>query len=633
MNFEKTLQTATVQVVQTLYGQAIAPDSVQVNLTPAEYEGHFTIVVFPLVRFSKRKPEETAEDLGRALCAALPDFTAFNVVKGFCNLTLSDAAWIRFLYEVLETGAAFGELPRKNETVLVEYCSPNTNKPLHLGHIRNNLLGWSISQILDRAGYDVVKTQVINDRGIHICKSMLAWQRFGEGATPESTEMKGDHFVGKYYVLFEQKFQAEYREWQATAEAEAHFSEWSGGKGGEKARKELGPDIAESALKAYFFKEAFKNTYFNKYSDLGTSATRMLEAWEASDPEVRALWQTMNGWVYSGFAETFKTLGVGFDREYYESNTYLLGKDMVENGLEKGVFFRKEDTSVWVDLREAKLDEKLVVRSNGTSVYITQDIGLAHMRFADYAMQKMVYVVGDEQEYHFKVLFEILKRLGEPYAAGLFHLSYGMVELPEGKMKSREGTVVDADDLVAALIEEVRQESEARETLSGLSESERADIWRKIGLGALKFFLLKVQPKSKMIFDPKKSIDLQGQTGPYIQNAFVRTQAVQRRATDAQFVLGNAAAYTQLESSERELIRHLHEFPAVVRRAADAYNPGDVANYAYALAQGYHQFWNDVSILRAEPDAAAFRLELSRAVAQTLESAMRLLGIEMPEKM
>jgi arginyl-tRNA synthetase len=633
MNFENLLQHAAARAIQELYGQSVEPNSVQVNLTPAEYEGHFTLVVFPLVRYSKRKPEETADDLGRALCAQLPELTGFNTVKGFCNLTVADAAWREFLRDLLRQGPSYGRLPAQNGTVVVEYCSPNTNKPLHLGHVRNILLGWSTCQILEQAGYRVVKTQVINDRGVHICKSMLAWQRFGNGATPQRTGQKGDHFVGDYYVRFEQAFQAEYAAWQSTPAATALLAEWLSGKGAEKARKELGNAADDTQLSKYFFKEVFKNTYFNQHSELGAAATRMLEAWEAGDPSVRALWQTMNGWVYEGFDETFRTLGVGFDKVYYESDTYLLGKDMVEKGLGTGVFFRKEDQSVWADLRDAKLDEKLVVRSNGTSVYITQDIGMAPMRYRDFQMEKMVYVVGDEQEYHFKVLFELLKRLGEPYAAGLYHLSYGMVELPEGKMKSREGTVVDADDLVATLLEEVRLESENRDTLAGLSEEDKNNIWHQIALGALKFYLLKVQPKSKMIFDPKKSIDLQGQTGPYIQNAFVRTQAVQRRAAEGQFTVGDADAYTELEATEKALIRQLHEYPAIVRRAAEGYNPGEVANYAYALAQGYHHFWNEVSILRAEPDAAAFRLALSRAVALVLESSMRLLGVEMPEKM
>ncbi len=633
MNFELLIQQAVARAVEELYGQTIGPETVQVNLTPAEYEGHFTVVVFPLVRLSKRKPEETGEDLGRALCSSMPQVVGFNTVKGFCNLVLSDEAWRNFLDSLLEQDDRYGKLPEKGSTVVVEFCSPNTNKPLHLGHVRNILLGWATCQILERAGYRVVKTQVINDRGIHICKSMLAWQRFGNGATPQSAGKKGDHLVGDFYVRFESAFRDEYASWQTTPTAAALLADWLAGKGAEKARKELGPDAGEESLSTYFFKEVFKNTYFNQHSELGAAATKMLEDWEAGDPEVRRLWQTMNGWVYDGFEQTFRTLGVHFDKVYYESETYLLGKDMVEKGLSSGVFFRKEDSSVWADLRDVKLDEKLVVRSNGTSVYITQDIGMAPMRYRDFGMDKMVYVVGDEQEYHFKVLFELLKRLGEPYAAGLYHLSYGMVELPEGKMKSREGNVVDADDLVGTLLEEVQLESEGRDTLAELGEAEKTAIWHKIALGALKFYLLKVQPKSKMIFDPKKSIDLQGQTGPYIQNAFVRTQAVRRRAAEGRFELGDAHAHTVLEPTEIALLRQLHEYPATVRRAAEGYNPGEVANYAYALAQGYHHFWNEVSILRAEPDAAAFRLSLSRAVALVLESSMRLLGIEMPEKM
>ncbi len=631
MNIESSIKLSTVKAIASLYQHDIQVSDIVINQTPANFEGHYSIVVFPFVKLAKLKPEEVAEQLGAYLAEHMPEIDSYNVVKGFCNLVVADAYWISFNQFVQNQGASYGQLPAKGKKVVVEYSSPNTNKPLHLGHIRNNLLGWATCQILEKAGYEVIKTQVINDRGIHICKSMLAWQRFGNGETPESSGMKGDHLVGAYYVKFEQAFQAEYAEWQKGSDAQHLLQTWLDSPAKAKAIKEIGSEEAD-ALQKYFFKEVNKNTYFNTQSALGKQASGMLENWEKGEETVIALWKQMNQWVLDGMFQTYAQLGVGFDKNYFESQTYLIGKDIVEQGLAKGAFYRKDDTSVWVDLTEAKLDHKLLLRSNGTSVYITQDIGMAPMRYRDFGgVQKMVYVVGDEQEYHFKVLFEILKRLGEPYANDMFHLSYGMVELPEGKMKSREGTVVDADDLIAEVIEEVKQESMQRETLAELSDEAKQQIWKIVGLGSLKYFILKVDPKKKMIFDPKQSIDLQGHTGPYIQNAYVRTQAVQRKAVD--ITLGNASHYAALEPAERELIFIMNTLPSTVHHAAEGYNPALIADFAYNLAKAYHRFWNDVSILRAEPDAAAFRIELSKSVAHCLATSMNMLGIQMPDRM
>lgn len=646
-SIEITLKKLTAEAVQSLYGETVAAESVTLNTVPAEMAGHFAIVVFPFVRLAKKKPEEVGAEIGAYLKANCNDIAEVSVEKGFCNLTIKDSYWHSFTNAILAEGDNFGKLAPKNKKVIIEYSSPNTNKPLHLGHVRNNLLGYATCQILEQAGYEVIKTQVINDRGIHICKSMLAWQQFLNDETPESIGMKPDHFVGKCYVRFEQEFQLEYKAWQQTDAAQTALNTWLANEAAVlKVKKDLIKDLEkeakgedgvvsdekiDQALRSYFFKEVHKNTYFNKQSPLGQAATTMLEQWEAGDAEVRALWEKMNNWVYEGMNQTYARLGVAFDKNYYESQTYLLGKDIIERGLNSGTFFKHEDNSVRVDLRDAKLDEKVLLRSNGTSVYITQDIGMAPLRHREYGMDKMIYVVGDEQEYHFKVLFEILKRLDEPYASGLYHLSYGMVELTTGRMKSREGTVVDADDLMDEVINEVAAESAERNTLDGLADTEKQDIYRRVGLGALKFYILKVNPKSRMIFDPKQSIDLQGQTGPYIQNAYVRTQAVQRRA--AELTLGNAADYTTLEKAELHLLRIMHEYPNVVNKAAEAYNPADVANFIYELARGYHHFWGEINILRSAPDAAAFRIELSKAVALVLRSAARLLGMEMPERM
>jgi len=609
------LEQGVINGIKALYDAEITKKDITMSPTRKEIEGDYTVVTFPFARVAKKKPDVIAEELGEYLQKEIGEVESYNVIKGFLNLVLSDQFWQQFLLETA-TQDDFGQHPAKDEKVMVEYCSPNTNKPLHLGHIRNILLGWSTSRILEAAGYEVVRVQIINDRGIAICKSMLAWERFGEGKTPESEGVKSDHFVGQYYVLFEQKFQEEYKTWQRTERAKKIFSE--------HAKKEQD--------EATFFK-AFKNTYFNEYSELGKAAKEMLLKWEEGDPDVRALWAKMNGWVYSGFEETFERLGVTFDKYYYESDTYLLGKETIEKGLQEGAFYKKEDGSVWIDLTEAKLDHKLVLRSDGTSVYMTQDLGTARLRYDDYGTERMVYVVGDEQNYHFQVLFEILKRLEEPYAEGLYHLSYGMVDLPTGRMKSREGTVVDADDLIAEVIAEARKNAEERGELSELTPEQQEDVLRKIGLAALKFFIVKVQPQKRMVFNPAESVDMQGQTGPYVQNAFVRIQSILRKG-GAEVDVSLATNYPKLETAEKDLIALLYQYPEIVQQAADEYDSSTVANYCYDLAKAFHKFYHDYSILRAETDAAkAFRLQLAKAVAKVLEHGMDLLGIEMPERM
>ncbi|MBV6429562.1 MAG: Arginine--tRNA ligase [Haliscomenobacter sp.] len=614
MHLISLIQSGVMEVVNELYGVSLAPDDLTISPTRKEFTGDYTLVVFPFTRFVKKKPEDIGNELGSALLGKVAYLQGYNVIKGFLNLELSDQFWKDFLGAVYAK-ENFGFLPKNGHKVLVESCSPNTNKPLHLGHIRNILLGWSMYKILDAAGYDVVRVQIINDRGIAVCKSMLAWQKFGQGATPESEGVKGDHFVGDYYVRFDKAFKEEYSQWQKTPEAEQVFE--SGKQNGQSHEE--------------FFK-AYKDTYFNEYSALGREARDMLLRWEAGDPETVALWKQMNSWVYQGFDTTYQALGVEFDKFYFESDTYLLGKDTVEKGLKSGIFYRLDDGSVWIDLEDAKLDKKLVLRKDGTSVYITQDIGTAQLRFRDFGVEKMVYVVADEQNYHFQVLFEIMKRLGEPYAEGLFHLSYGMVELPTGRMKSREGTVVDADDLLAEVVREARENTLERETIAGLPEAEQEEVIRKIALAALKFFLIKVHPKKRMIFDPKESVDLQGQTGPYVQNAYVRVQSVLRRIESED--LSAASAHEPLNADERDLIGQVYQFPGIIQEAAREYDPSAIANYCFTLAKSYHRFYHEHSILRAENEAArAFRLQLSMAVAHVLRNGMDLLGIDMPERM
>lgn len=610
------IQQGVVRAFLDLYQKELPPDQVQVQATRKEFEGDYTVVVFPLVKLAGKKPDEVAQDLGQYLVERVEELSAFNVIKGFLNLSVSNVFWAGFLRDIAGN-ERFGQLAPNGRKVMVEFCSPNTNKPLHLGHVRNILLGWSMSKIFEALGNEVIRVQVVNDRGIAICKSMLAWEQFGNGATPASTGIKGDHLVGDYYVEFEKRFQQEYLAWQQSEAGQRIFIEKAGEEKAEKA----------------FFKD-FQNQYFNEYSELGKQARKMLLDWEAGKPETVGLWKQMNGWVYEGFDETFGRLGVDFHKLYFESQTYLLGKDLIDKGLNDGVFYRKPDGSVWIDLTEAGLDHKAVLRSDGTSLYITQDIGTAHKRYEEYGFDKLVYVVAVEQDYHFQVLFETLKRLGEPYAPGLYHLSYGMVELPEGKMKSREGTVVDADDLIAEVIAEARANAKERGEVADLPAEQQEDVIRKVGLAALKFHIIKVQPKKWMTFDPKESVDMQGQTGPYVQYAYVRINGLVQRAKREGIDLSPAGAYLDFQPAERELLQTLYQFPETIAQAAAEYDPSTVANYCYALAKSYNKLWHELQVFNAEdPKAKAFRLVLSRATGNVLKFGMELLGIEMPHKM
>ncbi len=597
-----------------VYGHEVQIEDIVLQLTKKEFNGDYTLVVFPYTKVLRSKPELIAEKLGAHIVESLDIVSSFNVIKGFLNFELSTAYWIDTLSQINAIDD-IGRFPSNGQKVSVEFSSPNTNKPLHLGHIRNILLGWSTSQILQTAGYDVVNTQIINDRGIAICKSMLAWDKFAAGAEPQSTGTKGDHFVGQYYIEFENRFRQEYLEWQESKAADMVF----------KSRDKKDLDKPE------FFK-SYKNEYFNEHSALGREAKAMLLKWEANDPEVRSLWAKMNGWVYDGFNQTYSDLGVSFDTLYYESDTYLLGKDIIRQGLDSDNFYRKEDGSVWVDLTDRGLDNKILLRSDGTSVYMTQDLGTAQKRYDDLETSKMIYVVADEQDYHFQVLFEIMKKLETPFASGMYHLSYGMVDLPSGRMKSREGRVVDADDLIVEVIGEVEKAAKERGELTELTETERKEIYRKIGLSALKFFILKVNPQKRMTFNPEESVDMQGQTGPYIQNAYVRIQSVKRRLNDQTF--DEIADYAEIDPTEIEILKSLITYEEEILKAAEHYDPSGIANYSYELAKKYHKFYHDVRILKAETKAAkSFRLMLSHNVAKVLKHSMHLLGIEMPERM
>lgn len=615
-NIVSILQHAVAAAVTELYGEPTDAAKVQVNTTPADFTGDYSVVIFPFVKVAKKAPDAAAAEIGAFLQERVSEIRAFNVVKGFLNLEISDVYWQQFLQSTA-ANPDFGRMPRNGKKVMVEFSSPNTNKPLHLGHIRNILLGWSTTKILEAAGYEVIKTQIVNDRGVAICKSMVSWKNFGEGKTPESEGIKSDHFVGDYYVLFEQKTKAEYDAWQKSAEGQAVLTE-----------KQKTGQTAEA-----FFKE-FKNKWFNDYSQLGAQVREMLLKWESHDPETIALWKTMNQWVYDGFDKTYGDLGVSFDKLYFESDTYLLGKDIVEEGLSKGVFFKKDDGSVWVDLTDAGHDQKVVLRADGTSVYITQDMGTAQMRHKELGCERYIYVVADEQNYHFQVLFEALKRLGEPYADGLFHLSYGLVELPSGRMKTREGTVVDADDLIAEVLRIATEQAAERNEIEGVSAEEKADNLHKVGMGALKFFIIKVHPRKKMIFNPEESVDLQGQTGPYIQYSYVRIYRMMLRVQNENIDLSGWKNYTEIQPQEKELLVALHNYPAIVQEAAGAYDPSLIANYCYALAKSYHRFYHELSIFNADTEPAkAFRLQLSQTVGQVLKSGMALLGVEMPNRM
>ncbi|MES2062048.1 MAG: arginine--tRNA ligase [Bacteroidota bacterium] len=583
---------AVVKAVKDLYQTDIAAKDVNLQDTRKEFEGQVTLVTFPFTKVSRKGPEQTGTEIGEYLQKTLPQIAAFNVVKGFLNISLADSYWLDKLHAEILTDAFAAPKPN-GKRVMVEYSSPNTNKPLHLGHIRNNLLGFSVAEILGAAGYDVVKANLVNDRGIHICKSMLAWREFGNGETPESSGLKGDHLAGKYYVWFDKAYKQQ---------------------------------ILELVEEGQTEDEAKKNAPLIK------EAQSMLLQWEAGDPQVIDLWKTMNGWVYDGFDVTYKTLGVNFDKYYYESNTYLLGKDIVEEGLAKGVFFKKEDGSVWIDLTAEGLDQKLVLRADGTSVYITQDLGTAQLKYDDYKMDESIYVVGNEQDYHFKVLFLILQKLGKNWAQGLYHLSYGMVDLPSGKMKSREGTVVDADDLMADMFDTAKKQTEEMGKVDGFTEEDKNKLYRTIGMGALKYFLLKVDPKKRLLFDPNESVDFQGHTGPFIQYTHARIKSVLSRANYTAESSQNDVA--ELDGIERDLIVTLSKFPVVIAEAAAGHSPALIANYVYELAKTYNKFYHEKSILQAEEERLKqFRLQLSAASAKIISKAMGLLGIDVPERM
>lgn len=605
MKIEDKLVASVISGLKALYGQEVPEKMVQLQKTKKEFEGHLTLVVFPFLKMSKKGPEQTAQEIGEYLKANDPAVAAFNVIKGFLNLTIASATWIELLNEI-QADEQYGlmQVTDASPLVMIEYSSPNTNKPLHLGHVRNNLLGNALANIVAANGNKVVKTNIVNDRGIHICKSMLAWKKYGNGETPETSGKKGDHLVGDYYVSFDKHYKAEVKELMAKFTAQG-----------------MNDDEAKAKAEAE--------------SPLMQEAREMLVKWEAGDPEVRGLWEMMNNWVYAGFDETYKKMGVSFDKIYYESNTYLEGKEKVMEGLEKGFFYKKEDGSVWADLTAEGLDHKLLLRGDGTSVYMTQDIGTAKLRFADYPINKMIYVVGNEQNYHFQVLSILLDKLGFEWGKSLVHFSYGMVELPEGKMKSREGTVVDADDLMEEMIATAKETSQELGKLDGLTQEEADDIARIVGLGALKYFILKVDARKNMTFNPKESIDFNGNTGPFIQYTYARIQSVLRKAAESGIVIPEQIpAGIELSEKEEGLIQMVADFAAVVKQAGEDYSPSIIANYTYDLVKEYNQFYHDYSILREENEAVkVFRIALSANVAKVVRLGMNLLGIEVPSRM
>ena len=605
MKIEDKLVASVISGLKALYGQEVPEKMVQLQKTKKEFEGHLTLVVFPFLKMSKKGPEQTAQEIGEYLKVNDPAVAAFNVIKGFLNLTIASATWIELLNEI-QADEQYGlmQVTDASPLVMIEYSSPNTNKPLHLGHVRNNLLGNALANIVAANGNKVVKTNIVNDRGIHICKSMLAWKKYGNGETPETSGKKGDHLVGDYYVSFDKHYKAEVKELMVKFTAQG-----------------MSDDEAKAKAEAE--------------SPLMQEAREMLVKWEAGDPEVRGLWEMMNNWVYAGFDETYKKMGVSFDKIYYESNTYLEGKEKVMEGLEKGFFYKKEDGSVWADLTAEGLDHKLLLRGDGTSVYMTQDIGTAKLRFADYPINKMIYVVGNEQNYHFQVLSILLDKLGFEWGKSLVHFSYGMVELPEGKMKSREGTVVDADDLMEEMIATAKETSQELGKLDGLTQEEADDIARIVGLGALKYFILKVDARKNMTFNPKESIDFNGNTGPFIQYTYARIQSVLRKAAESGIIIPEQIpAGIELSEKEEGLIQMVADFAAVVKQAGEDYSPSIIANYTYDLVKEYNQFYHDYSILREENEAVkVFRIALSANVAKVVRLGMNLLGIEVPSRM
>ncbi|AEV31722.1 arginyl-tRNA synthetase [Owenweeksia hongkongensis DSM 17368] len=593
IELKEKIEAGAVKALKELY--ALDVEAVDLQQTRKDFEGDLTIVVFPYLRASKKGPEQTANDLGEFLVGSIDEVSAFNVVKGFLNLVISDAVWASQLAEIGNI-PNYGIQPEGDETILVEYSSPNTNKPLHLGHVRNNLLGYSVAELLKAAGKKVKKVQIINDRGIHICKSMLAWEKFGNGETPESTGMKGDKLVGKYYVEFDKAYKKEIEELISQGKEE-------------KEAKDQAPIILE--------------------------ARQMLKKWEDGDAEVVALWEKMNGWVYDGFEKTYKTMGVDFDKYYYESNTYLLGKKVVEEGLAKGVFEKDRDGSVWIDLTAEGLDRKILLRSDGTSVYMTQDIGTAIQRAEDFDLDGMIYTVGNEQDYHFKVLFIIMEKLGYDWAKNLYHLSYGMVDLPSGKMKSREGTVVDADDLMQEMEDTAKAISEELGKTEGMAEEDKQSLYQMVGMGALKYFMLKVDPKKRMMFNPEESVDFQGNTGPFIQYTHARIKSLLRRGkTEGIWPAEGTPSYTELQPSERELVKLLAQFPEIITTAADEHSPAVVANYVYEVVKAYNALYQQLPIMTDDnKEAIVFRLNLSSSTAEVVKTGMRILGIDVPERM
>ncbi len=605
MNIEQTISLKAQEAVKALYGQDVPESMVQLQKTKREFEGSLTLVVFPFLKISRKKPEDTAQEIGQWLQEHCDAVERFNVVKGFLNIVVAQKAWVSLL-NAINADPIYGEKKATEQSplVMIEYSSPNTNKPLHLGHVRNNLLGWSLAKIMEANGNRVVKTNIVNDRGIHICKSMLAWQKWGNGETPETSGKKGDHLIGDYYVAFDKHYREEVKTLKAQFVAEG-----------------MADEAAEEKAKAE--------------SPLMKEAHEMLVKWENNDPEVRALWTKMNDWVYAGFDQTYKALGVGFDKIYYESNTYLVGKKKVEEGLAKGLFFRKDDNSVWADLTNEGLDQKLLLRSDGTSVYMTQDIGTAEMRFADYPIDKMIYVVGNEQNYHFQVLSILLDRLGFKWGKELVHFSYGMVELPNGKMKSREGTVVDADDLIDAMVNDALKTSEELGKFKDMSDDERREIARIVGLGALKYFILKVDARKNMLFNPEESIDFNGNTGPFIQYTYARIRSILRKAEAEGITLPTALADNMpLNDKEKDLVQKMNDFGAAVEQAGKDYSPSGIANYCYELTKEFNQFYHDYSILGADTqDEKIVRLVIAANVGKTLKNGMALLGIEVPERM
>ena len=602
MKIESIISNSVIEAVKALYGQEVAPKMVQIQKTKQEFEGNLTLVVFPFLKISKKKPEDTAQEIGQYLQDNCSAVATFNVVKGFLNLVIAQSAWLQLLADI-DADAKYGErkADENSPLVMIEYSSPNTNKPLHLGHVRNNLLGWSLAKIMEANGNKVVKTNIVNDRGIHICKSMLAWLKYGNGETPETSGKKGDHLIGDYYVAFDKHYREEVKQLTAKYVAEGIDTEEA-----EKKAKEEAPLIKE--------------------------AHEMLVKWEQNAPEVRALWEKMNNWVYAGFDETYKALGVGFDKIYYESQTYLKGKAKVEEGLAKGLFERHADNSVWADLTNEGLDQKLLLRSDGTSVYMTQDIGTAEMRFKDYPIDKMIYVVGNEQNYHFQVLSILLDRLGFKWGKELVHFSYGMVELPNGKMKSREGTVVDADDLIATMIADAKQTSEELGKFADMTDEERNEIARIVGLGALKYFILKVDARKNMLFNPEESIDFNGNTGPFIQYTYARIRSIMRKAAEMNIPVGEMKA--ELSQKEIDLIQKMSDYASAVEQAGKDYSPSGIANYCYELTKEFNQFYHDYSILKEEDvQKRAVRLKIAANVAKVISNGMALLGIEVPERM